>query len=190
MNAFDTARALSNYLELAPGEKALAGHSIGNVLAGAAMTDWNARPASYFMINADHDTGRTAEVLSDTDDNLIALYCNRGLVPTESRLELAVSKFREQGVEITRMGNETANLGNKTSKADYGDQWTEDIPYFESHLVDWSILLINPNRKDGALRLVFDRNGSQGAGLGRFYEHRILRPGEPPLKPPPLWDHP
>ncbi len=52
VNAFDTARALSNYLELAPGEKALAGHSMGNVLAGAAMTDWNARPASYFMLNA------------------------------------------------------------------------------------------------------------------------------------------
>lgn len=206
------------------------------------------------------ELGSSIDVFTDASDNIVALYRNRGLVPTESRLELAMSKFKEQGFDITRLGNETANLGNKVfvlgllelllsnggidvaegstedyllvpyhdleiipitvratgmarrgipesqelpaiiwkskyindgPKADYGDKWTEDFPYFESHLVDWTILLINPNPKDGDLRLVFDSAKYPGVCLGRFYERRVLRPGEPPFKPPPpLMDHP
>jgi hypothetical protein len=55
-----------------------------------------------------------ADILTDDKGNLVALYRNRGMIPTESRAALAIERFRKEGVEITRMGNGVANMENRT----------------------------------------------------------------------------
>ncbi|MCF7676089.1 MAG: hypothetical protein K9N23_17150 [Akkermansiaceae bacterium] len=205
------------------------------------------------------------EILTDEKGNLVALYRNRGLFPTESRTELALERFRHEGVEVTRMGNDVANIGNRNfvlgllaflydengldspegTSEDYhlvpycdielvpvtvrvtglervgvrdnqeipailwkekdssgapepGNSidayWKEAFQYNESHVADWRIIFINPNPKDGDVTKVFpagDVRNYPGVGLGRFYERRIPRPGEPPPGPlPPNWDYP
>jgi hypothetical protein len=51
-NAFNTAKSFNHFLDLLEGKITVAAHSMGNVLVGAAMTDWNARPTNYFMLDA------------------------------------------------------------------------------------------------------------------------------------------
>jgi hypothetical protein len=43
---------LKQYIDLLPGEKTVAAHSMGNVIMGSAMHDWVSRPKNYIMLNS------------------------------------------------------------------------------------------------------------------------------------------
>src|SRR5262249_40247647 len=52
-HAFQTAQSLAGFLgTLTNGPTVLAAHSLGNMLALSAISDWNARVNRYFMIDA------------------------------------------------------------------------------------------------------------------------------------------
>jgi hypothetical protein len=52
LNAFASSHSLKQYIDLLPGEKTVAAHSMGNVIMGSAMHDWGSRPKNYIMLNS------------------------------------------------------------------------------------------------------------------------------------------
>jgi hypothetical protein len=52
VNAFASSHSLKQYIDLLPGEKTVAAHSMGNVIMGSAMHDWGSRPKNYIMLNS------------------------------------------------------------------------------------------------------------------------------------------
>lgn len=51
-HAFGTANSFKQFLDLLEGEKTVAAHSMGNILVGSAMHDWDARPVNYLMLDS------------------------------------------------------------------------------------------------------------------------------------------
>lgn len=51
VHAFETAPVLANFINNLSGETVIAGHSLGNMLASAAVTRFGGMPAKYFMID-------------------------------------------------------------------------------------------------------------------------------------------
>ena len=52
INAFQTASALASSVAALPGQKYVAAHSLGNMVASSAIVDHGLNPARYFMIDA------------------------------------------------------------------------------------------------------------------------------------------
>ena len=52
INAFQTASALASTVAALPGQKYLAAHSLGNMVASSAIVDHGLNPVRYFMIDA------------------------------------------------------------------------------------------------------------------------------------------
>ncbi len=79
-HAFGTAKSFRQFLDLIPGEKTVAAHSMGNIVVGSAMHDWGARPKNYIMLNsaAAKEAYDATEAEDSTQDGLMENIAWRG----------------------------------------------------------------------------------------------------------------
>jgi hypothetical protein len=79
-NAFQTAPFLAASVSLLPGEKYIAGHSLGNMVVSSAIADYHLSVTKYFMINAAVATEAYDELVI-TDETIDNMMCP-GVSPT------------------------------------------------------------------------------------------------------------
>jgi len=144
VHAFETAPVLANFLNNLPGETVIAGHSLGNMLASAAVTRFGGTAAKYFIIDGavameafDPDLAKEADMVNanwddyhfgGTNDFLFASEWHKLFLSNDPRSQLTwrgmftnwgntvVYNFYSSGEEV--MGNIPHNQGNSFSVGD------------------------------------------------------------------------